>query len=47
MGYSTIDIEKGLGISRERLREWTAKGYIKPAIPSPGQGKGPSSPGVM
>ena len=39
MGYSTIDIEKGLGISRERLREWTAKGFIKPSIPSPGQGR--------
>jgi hypothetical protein len=39
MGYSTIDIERGLKISRERLREWTAKGFIKPSIPSPGQGR--------
>jgi|GEM_PF-5988209 len=39
MGYSTIDIEKGLGISRERLREWTAKEFVSPSIPSPGQGK--------
>ena len=38
MGYSTIDIERSLEISRERLREWTAKGFIKPSIPSPGQG---------
>ena len=39
MAYSTIDIEKGLGISRERLREWTAKGFIVPSTPSPGQGR--------
>ena len=39
MGYSTLDIERGLKISRERLREWTAKGFIVPSIPSPGQGR--------
>jgi DNA-binding transcriptional MerR regulator len=39
MRFSTIDIERGLKISRERLREWTSKGFVKPSIPSPGQGK--------
>jgi hypothetical protein len=39
MEYSTIDIERGLKISRERLREWTSKGFIVPSIPSPGQGR--------
>lgn len=39
MGFSTIDIERRMGISRERFREWVSKGYVTPSIPSPGQGR--------
>ena len=37
--YSTLDIERDLGIPRVRLREWTVRGFISPSHPSPGQGK--------
>ena len=36
--FSTLQIEKGLEIPRERLREWIIRGFIKPSHPSPGQG---------
>ncbi len=39
MGYSTLDIENGLKIDRERLRVWTSKGFVAPSIPSPGRGR--------
>ena len=30
--YSTLDICKGLGITRERIRDWMNRGFIKPSI---------------
>ena len=30
--YSTLDICKALGITRERLRDWMNRGFIKPSI---------------
>ena len=30
--YSTFDIVKGLGIPRERLREWMTRGFVSPSI---------------
>ena len=36
---TTSDICKGLNIKFGRLREWLVHGYIKPSIPSPGQGQ--------
>jgi hypothetical protein len=36
--FSTLQIEKGLKIPRERLREWIIRGFIKLSHPSPGQG---------
>lgn len=36
--YSTIDISKAFGMPRERLRDWMDRGFIKPSLPSTGQG---------
>ena len=30
--YSTLDICKSLGITRERIRDWMNRGFIKPSI---------------
>jgi len=37
--FTTTDIVKRLGISFGRIREWIVGGYVKPSVPSPGQGK--------
>ncbi len=36
--YTTTDIVKTLRITRERLRDWMVRGYVKPSVPAPGQG---------
>ena len=36
---TTSSITKNLGIPFGRLREWIVNGYIKPSLPSPGQGR--------
>ncbi|MBC8179712.1 MerR family transcriptional regulator [candidate division KSB1 bacterium] len=35
--YTSTDIAK-LGIKRERLKEWMARGFIKPRVPAKGPG---------
>jgi len=37
--FSSFDISKILKIPNERFRQWTKLGYIKPSVPSKGQGK--------
>jgi hypothetical protein len=37
--FSTLDIVKGMGIPRERLREWMTRGFISPSIQA-AQGQG-------
>lgn len=37
--YTTIEATKIVGINRERLRDWTDRGYINPTIVSTGRGK--------
>lgn len=36
--FSTLDIEKALDITRERLRDWVIRGYVAPTVPAAGQG---------
>lgn len=38
MKYSTFDIVKGLGIARERLREWMTRGFVVPSVQADGVG---------
>lgn len=35
--YTTTDVSK-IGIKRERLKEWTMKGYVRPSIKASGPG---------
>jgi hypothetical protein len=37
--FTTSDITRGLEIPKERFREWVIRDYIKPSVPSPGQGQ--------
>ena len=36
--FSTFDIQKGLELPQERLRQWLKNEYIVPAVPAKGQG---------
>jgi hypothetical protein len=36
--YTTTDIIRGLGIPRERLRDWISRGFVRASVPAPGQG---------
>jgi DNA-binding transcriptional MerR regulator len=37
--YTSGDVRRILKISMERYRDWESRGFIKPSIPSPGQGR--------
>ena len=36
--YSTLEIVKALGLTRERLQDWMNRGFVKPSIEAKGQG---------
>lgn len=37
--FTSFDILKVNGVTKERLRDWLDRGYVEPTTPAPGQGK--------